>query len=85
LQEKRLTCLNFMGQKEREWIMESLIRYIKVARLFPLLNFVYPFSQCCGSGMFIPDPDFYSSRILIPDPKTATKERGKKNFCLIFL
>ena len=28
--EKRLTCLNFMGQKEREWMMESLIRYIKV-------------------------------------------------------
>jgi hypothetical protein len=20
-------------------------------------------SQCCGSGMFIPDPDFYPSRI----------------------
>ena len=29
-QEKRLTCLNFVGQKEREWMMESLIRYIKV-------------------------------------------------------
>jgi hypothetical protein len=26
--------------------------------------------------MFIPDPDFYPSRI--PDPKTATKERGEK-------
>jgi hypothetical protein len=25
----------------------------------------------------IPDPDFYPSRI--PDPKTATKERGEKN------
>jgi hypothetical protein len=50
-------------------------------------------NQCCGSGMFIPDPDFYPSRIpnpgsrisdpgsRIPDPKTATKERGemKKN------
>jgi hypothetical protein len=34
--------------------------------------------QCCGSGMFIPDPDFYSFRI--PDPKTATKERGEKKF-----
>jgi hypothetical protein len=32
--------------------------------------------QCCGSGMFIPDPDFYPSRI--PDLKTATKERGEK-------
>ncbi|KAB7503457.1 Intraflagellar transport protein [Armadillidium nasatum] len=29
-QEKRLQCLNFNGTKEREWIMESLIRYIKV-------------------------------------------------------
>jgi hypothetical protein len=28
--------------------------------------------------MFIPDPDFYPSRI--PDPKTATKERGEKKF-----
>jgi hypothetical protein len=34
------------------------------------------FSQCYGSGMFIPDPDFYPFRI--PDPKTATKERGEK-------
>jgi hypothetical protein len=29
--------------------------------------------------MFIPDPDFYPSRI--PDPKTATKERGAKKIC----
>jgi hypothetical protein len=31
--------------------------------------------------MFIPDPDFYLLRI--PDPKTATKERGEKKtfFC----
>jgi hypothetical protein len=43
---------------------------------------------CCGSGMFIPDPDFYpsASRIpdpgsWIPDPKTATKERGEKKIC----
>jgi hypothetical protein len=31
--------------------------------------------------MFIPDPDFYPSRI--PDPKTATKERGEKFFGVI--
>jgi hypothetical protein len=37
--------------------------------------------QCCGSGMFIPDPDFYPSRI--PDPKTATKERDEKKFVVI--
>ena len=29
----------------------------------------------------IPDPDFYPSRI--PDPKTATKERGEKKFVVI--
>jgi hypothetical protein len=28
--------------------------------------------------MFIPDPDFYPSRI--PDPKKASKERGEKIF-----
>jgi hypothetical protein len=32
--------------------------------------------------MFIPDPDFYPSRI--PDPKTATKERGEKKICHTF-
>jgi hypothetical protein len=37
--------------------------------------------QCCGSGMFIPDPEFYPSRI--PDPKTATKERGEKKLVVI--
>jgi hypothetical protein len=36
----------------------------------------------------IPYPDFYPSRIpdlgsQIPDPKTATKERGEKNFFVI--
>lgn len=29
-QEKRLQCLTFEGIKEREWVMESPIRYIKV-------------------------------------------------------
>jgi hypothetical protein len=31
-----------------------------------------------GSLSRIPDPDFYPFRI--PDPKTATKERGEKKF-----
>jgi hypothetical protein len=31
--------------------------------------------------MFIPDPDFFLS---IPDPKTTTKERDKKNFWTFF-
>ncbi len=34
--------------------------------------------QCCGSGMFIPDPDFTHPGSRIPNPKTATKERGEK-------
>jgi hypothetical protein len=34
--------------------------------------------------MFTPDPDFYPYRI--PDPKTATKEKGEKNVspCIFF-
>ncbi len=40
------------------------------------------FSNCSvanpGCLSRIPDPDFYPSRI--PDPKTATNERGKKNY-----
>jgi hypothetical protein len=31
--------------------------------------------------MFIPDPDFYPSRI--PDPKTATNKKGEKKFVVI--
>ena len=31
--------------------------------------------------MFIPDPDFFPSRI--PDPKTAKKERGEKRLFVI--
>jgi hypothetical protein len=31
--------------------------------------------------MWIPDPDFYPSRI--PDPKTPTKERGEKKLVVI--
>jgi hypothetical protein len=36
-----------------------------------------PAYQCCGSGMFVPDPDFIS--ILNPDlGSKATNEEGKK-------
>jgi hypothetical protein len=34
-----------------------------------------------GCLSLIPDPDFYPSRI--PDPKTATQERGEKKFVVI--
>jgi hypothetical protein len=33
----------------------------------------------------IPDPDFCSSGSRIPDPKTATKKKGKKMCCPTFL
>ncbi len=44
--------------------------------------------QCCGSGMFIPDPGSWFLPIpdpgsRIPDPKIATKERGEKKFDVI--
>jgi hypothetical protein len=35
------------------------------------------YNQCCGSGMFIPDPDFYPSRI--PDPRSRIPDPGSKN------
>jgi hypothetical protein len=44
--------------------------------------------QCGGSGMFIPDPGSWFLPIpdpgsRIPDPKTATKERGEKKVGVI--
>lgn len=30
MQEKRLQCMSFTSVREKEWVMESLIRYIKV-------------------------------------------------------
>jgi hypothetical protein len=44
--------------------------------------------QCGGSGMFIPDPGSWFLPIpdpgsRIPDPKTATKERGEEKFVVI--
>ena len=32
--------------------------------------------QCCGSGMFIPDPDFYSFRI--PDLESRIPDLGSR-------
>ncbi len=47
-----------------------------------------PTVQCCGSGMFIPDPGTWFLPIpnpgsRIPDPKTATNERGEKKLVVI--
>ncbi len=50
-------------------------------------NALFGFERCCGSGMFVPDPDFYPSRI--PDPgarisdleKQKSKREGWKKIC----
>jgi hypothetical protein len=43
-------------------------------------------TQCCGSGIFIPDPDFKKNlfRIptFIPDPTKTAKEEGKNEFAV---
>ncbi|TNN48268.1 Intraflagellar transport protein 122 [Liparis tanakae] len=39
-QEKRLQCLSFTRVKEKEWVMESLIRYIKILKIF--VNNLFP-------------------------------------------
>jgi hypothetical protein len=48
------------------------------------------FKQCCGSGMFIPDPgsripnpDFYPSQIPDPGSKNSNKREGWKKFVVI--
>jgi hypothetical protein len=52
----------------------------RITKCFPLIFFKATYQQCCGSGMFIPDPgsDFFPSRIpdpnfSIPDPGSASK------------
>ncbi len=55
------------------WFIFGLLLVIQMMRICD--------HQCCGSGMFIPDPDFYPSRI--PDPNTAMKDRGEKKFVFI--
>jgi hypothetical protein len=43
-------------------------------------------TQCGGSLMFIPDPDFYPSRIPDPGSKNSNKRKGwEKFFCHTFL
>jgi hypothetical protein len=56
--------------------------FIGVALLL-LLSEVSRFNQCCGSGMFIPDPDFYPSRISDPGSKNSNKSEGWKKIVVI--
>ncbi len=72
-----------LKKKTRQNLKFRLSSVILKGRLLADLSWCNStFKQCCGSGMFIPDPDFYPSRI--PDPKTATKG-VKKFFCQTIL
>ncbi len=63
--------------------------YITISMIRIPLFTLMRIRQCGGSGMFIPDPGSWFLPIpdpgsRIPDPKTATKERGEI-FCHTFL
>ncbi len=70
--------------------MTNTISYI-LGTEFHTYQIIYLFTSVADQGCLssIPDPDFYPSRIpdlgsRIPDPKSATKERGEKNSCHTF-
>ena len=55
------------GQELRHW---------SGGALFPCQLSPSSLKQCGGSGMFIPDPDFYPSRISDPGSKNSNKREG---------
>ncbi len=76
------------------------LRFLKKSQIgtgyLPGNTFFYIFSfyfrlrrkQCCGSGMFIPDPDYYPSRISDPGyqiQKQEQKRKGVKKNLLLYL
>ncbi len=68
----RVTLSHMVRQfdwKERVWIWELPTKY-------------WVQNQCCGSGMFIPDPDFYPSRIPDTGSKNSNKREGRKKFVI---
>jgi hypothetical protein len=40
----------------------------------------FMYNHCCGSGMFIPDPDFYPFRIPDLGSRNSNKREGSKKF-----
>ena len=54
LQEKKLQLYSFEGVKEREWVLESVIRYIKVgtSRYCPPLLLLLPTCTCYRSTAY---------------------------------
>ncbi len=82
---RKIMLRNFIihSQHRCSWLYKYSYRGLqtKTFKLFLL----YSFLQCCGSGMFIPDPGSWFLPIpdpgsRIPDPKTATKMRGGNRF-----
>ncbi len=79
-----MTC--FSNSDATDWYSLSKCRFKMWLWLKSRSN-----TQCCGSGMFIPDPGSWFLPIpdpgsRIPYPKTATEERSeKKNCCGTFL
>jgi hypothetical protein len=75
-----LNCDSFLVTKIPSWISKTshcfLMTELELRKLFHWQSVLQ--KQCCGSRMIIPDP---GSRI--PDPKTATKERGEKKIVFI--
>ncbi len=67
----------YLGRRENMSSPRSTVSRVKAYQRDPPTHTKTP---CCGSGMFIPDPDFTHLGSRIPDPKTATKERGEKNY-----
>ena len=49
------------------------LEYVGVMLTDLILPGLYRKNQCCGSGMFIPDPDFYPSRVSDPGSKNSNK------------
>jgi hypothetical protein len=67
-------------------VLPGLPAHTEQQTIFSSVNVFWVIASVAGPGCLsrIPDPDFCPSRIpdlgsRIPDPKTATKERGEKN------
>jgi hypothetical protein len=59
------------------WSYKFRIRIRRLSSFYRYLG-TYPVSQCCRSGMFIPDPNFFYpgsrvKKIRIPNPGSASK------------
>ncbi len=94
--DKRQALLCILSENCDEPMYKKLVTALCMEHGIPLLKVSIPdflcisfcssfaeiyFFQCGGSGIFIPDPDFYPSRI----QKQQQKRGVKKNFCHNFL